>query len=311
MSGPVHIEVVPAADRLRALCFMVAGKRGDEEALARGQAFATMVEQAGEKARLWWAMGKRQVLAVAMVLDRPGQAGMLFYSPPSASGVKTDALIELIAGITRESIARGDAFVQATLLPSATRDIRILADAGMAHLADLADMRLDFDLSSPAPEACPSPWQWRDHDHFTRRQLGQVILASYEQSLDCPLLKGLRTSAQVIAGHRATGVFSPTTWYLAGAADGTPAGCVLMNDVTAERAASIVYLGVVPEFRRQGLATAMVTHAQAIARSRHQLALTLAVDTRNTHARQAYLQAGFVQTVGRCVYIAHKGQKQP
>ncbi len=261
-----------------------------------------MARQAGEKAHVWWVVGRSQPLAAAMVLDTPGRAGMLFYSSPAAPGVSRAAAVQVIGEISRDAICRGAAFVQATVYPSNRKLIRTLTDAGLTHLADLADMRLDFDLSTPARPAEPSPWVWRGYNQFTHEQLGEVILATYGESLDCPRLKGLRSGTQIVAGHRNTGVFSSATWWIIDAPDGTPAGCLLLNDVAGQRTTNIVYLGAVPAFRRQGLARAMLAHAQSIARAAGQLALTLAVDTRNTPAHQAYLQAGFIHVSKRVVY---------
>ncbi|MCK4601123.1 MAG: GNAT family N-acetyltransferase, partial [Phycisphaerae bacterium] len=158
--------------------------------------------------------------------------------------------------------------------------------------------------SVPAPPAEPPPWQWRDYEHFTEAQLGEVILATYEQSLDCPLLKGLRTGEEIVAGHRTTGVFCPGAWWIVDTSDGAPAGCILANDVADERTVNVVYLGVVPACRGQGLAAAMLQHARSIARARGKLALTLAVDTRNTYAHRVYVRAGFVPVARRGAYAA-------
>jgi len=239
-----------------------------------------------------------------MVLLAPGRTAMLFYSPPTAPGVSRSALAELVAAICRDAIARGAAFVQAVVHPSATKDIRMLANAGLSHLADLVDMRLDFDLSVPAPQAEPPPWRWRDYEHFNEAQLGEVILATYEQSLDCPLLKGLRTGEEIVASHRTTGVFCPGAWWIVDTPTGAPAGCLLVNDIVDERTANVVYLGVVPACRGKGLAAAMLQHAQSIARARGKLALTLAVDTRNTYAHTVYVREGFVHVARRGAYAA-------
>ena len=283
---------------------MLAGRRCNAKVQGRAQGFGMMARKAGHTIRFWRARRSRRALAAAMVLDTPGRAGMLFYSPPSAPGVSRSALVRLVRTITHDAIAHGAAFVQTTVNPSSKKDPRTLTDAGMVHLADLIDMRLDFDLSVPPPPPEPTPWRWRDYEHFTEAQLGDAILATYEQSLDCPLLKGLRSGADIVAGHRTTGVFSPTTWWIVDAPDGGPAGCLLVNDVANERIANIVYLGVLPASRGLGLGRTMLRHAQSVARQRDKLALTLAVDTRNTYAHNTYLREGFVQTFRRTVYVA-------
>jgi len=99
-------------------------------------------------------------------------------------------------------------------------------------------------------------------------------------------------------------VFFPGGWWLAACPNDTPAGCLLANDAADERAVNIVYLGVVPACRGQGLGAAMLRQAESVARRRGKLALTLAVDARNTYAQRLYVRAGFVQVARRVVYAA-------
>ena len=304
MTSHGSVQPVPAADYPRAMRFLAGGRRDDPRVRARAEGFRQTAHSAGDRARLWWAFRGRHVRAVAMVLDTPGRASLLYYSPPTAPGVGKSALAGLVEAISRDAIDRGAAFVQAAVHPSATKDIRMLTEAGLSHLADLVDMRLDFDLSVPAPPAEPPAWRWHPYEQITEAQLAEVVLATYERSLDCPRLRGLRTGEQVLAGHRATGVFCPAGWCIAYAPDGTPAGCLLVNDVADERASNVVYLGVVPACRGQGLAAAMLRRAESVARARDKLAITLAVDTRNTYAHSVYLRAGFVQVAERSVYAA-------
>jgi len=304
MNSQCRIEPVPAGEYLRASGFIVAGARCNGQVQARAHYFDEMARSAGEKVLFRRAMRHGRMSAAAMILDTPGRVGMLFYSSLSAPGVNRRDLVALLADIVSGAIGRGMAFVQATTSPSARKGPRLLKDAGMAHLADFIDMRCDFDLSIPPPHAEPPPWRWRDYSHFTETQLAEVILATYEQSLDCPMLKGLRSGAEIVAGHRATGVFCPSTWWLVETPEGNSAGCLLMNDVTNEAAANIVYLGVVPACRGRRLATAMLQHAKSVARKRGKLALTLSVDTRNTYALNAYLSSGFVHVSRRVIHVA-------
>src|SRR5690606_41179312 len=79
-----------------------------------------------------------------------------------------------------------------------------------------------------------------------------AILASYEQTLDCPGLLGLRTIDDIIAGHMATGQFVPDLWMALYEGD-KPAAVMLLGSLPQRQALELVYLGVSVSHRRQGL----------------------------------------------------------
>jgi GNAT superfamily N-acetyltransferase len=130
-----------------------------------------------------------------------------------------------------------------------------------------------------------------------------VIAGTYEESLDCPVLCGLRELSDVLASHRASGVFSPETWWIA-YISGRAAGCVLVNGSgTGAEDMDLVYMGVVRDFRGRGLGRAMVRRAAGWARRHRRAALTVAVDALNVYAKAIYDRQGFRQTVRRLAYM--------
>src|SRR5690606_32125084 len=68
-------------------------------------------------------------------------------------------------------------------------------------------------------------WSEAVADVFAR-----AILASYEDTLDCPKLLGLRDIDDVITGHKATGRFEPSMWTVLLDADDQPAAVMLLNE---------------------------------------------------------------------------------
>ena len=79
-------------------------------------------------------------------------------------------------------------------------------------------------------------------------------MESYQQSLDCPLLNGLREIGDVIAGHQASGEFNPRFWFVLSERD-MPRGVVLLNRVPRTDTAELVYFGLAPAARGAGWAT--------------------------------------------------------
>lgn len=173
--------------------------------------------------------------------------------------------------------------------------------AGFWILTDLAYMQAAVPRVPPAGqspvglELCH--WQPALADTFR-----QLLDASYEQTLDCPRLKGLRDTRDVIAGHRAVGLFEPELWTMA-SLDGQPAAAMLLNHVPTSGCVELVYLGVCPAFRRRGLAKALLQHALRQCAQRRIAHVTLAVDIHNAPALELYQGAGFYRTASKRVMM--------
>jgi len=267
-----------------------------------------MVTKAGSAAsRLWWVRADRTTLAVALVVEGAGRTSMLFFSPPDAPGVDRQWLVRLIGEISRDAIEGGMSLVQALIEPAENRQEAVLTDSGLTLLADLIYMNRDLLSSPPALQSAREDLVWRNYKQFTEVELGDVISQTYEDSLDCPALRGVREMPDVIAGHKCSGVFCPEAWWIVAHGDqAAPSGCILVNDSVKAPAADIVYMGVVPEFRRQGLASAMLERAVLQASERNCEVISVAVDARNDYAMRVYEQSGFVEIHRRLAYVELK-----
>jgi ribosomal protein S18 acetylase RimI-like enzyme len=184
----------------------------------------------------------------------------------------------------------GARLIQSLTDPDAASPIsRTLADAGFEVLAELSYMRRPVE---PAERDLPLPPQvrWRRYSRLRRRLFADTIAATYEGSLDCPGLAGLRTAADALATHKATGLFSPHAWHVA-FVDGRPAGVELVNAL--ESRTELVYLGVVPALRGRGLGRTLLVQAIRDTAALGIPKLGLAVDIRNTPAMRLYEGMGF------------------
>jgi GNAT superfamily N-acetyltransferase len=130
----------------------------------------------------------------------------------------------------------------------------------------------------------------------------ETLLRSYEGTLDCPELTGVRTIGEIIEGHQAQGAFNPDLWWLARVA-GRPAGVLLVAETPEWESWDVSYVGVVPEARRRGLGRALMLQALAEARRRKANHLTVAVDARNQPAQKLYEALGFEPFDEREVFL--------
>ena len=294
--------------------------------------------------RTWWALDRRRgpqtrlfafgrpCVAAAMIVPHPGGSGFLFHCPLDAPGVDAPALEDVVRQATAAALADGMHFVQVSMLSGGPAQRQAAADWGYVFVAELIYMALDLPGASAKTQACETQargpaegYRLRTYSQFTEAELGGLILATYEQSLDCPALLPLRTAEEIIASHKASGQFRPEGWWIAdaggeaaGPALRSPqggagpvlrspeggAGCILVNDRPLEEAAEVMYLGVRPEHRGKGLARSLLDLAAQEAGRRGLRRLLLAVDSRNVPALGLYERAGFRQRHRRWVFAA-------
>jgi len=255
--------------------------------------------------RLWTIReaGQNTIAAAVMIAVNPGRTGMLFVSP-AARAWRPQMTTQLV----REALVTEDpgkiTMIQALLEPAQEDEAQALEAAGMHHLATLAYLQRRADLLSPdnnlAQCGCQVVhWSDRNRDLFQ-----QTILASYQDTLDCPGLLGLRSIEDIIDGHMATGRFDPQLWsiYLR---NGEPIAVMLLNELPAQRVMELVYLGVTPSGRRQGLGRQLVRHATVTAAARRALSVVLAVDEANVPARHLYQSLNFHTTARKRAMIVN------
>jgi len=310
MPSELRIEPVPTRKRPWAMRFLLAGSCGDAAAAAQGRNFEKYVSARGPYSpALWWARLGRQCQAVAMVVESAGRTGMLLHCPVAAPGVEAEALRSLVRIISHKALEGGLSLVQAIVRPDARDEAAILTSAGYSLLVELICMQRD--LASLRREGrrdleFHGALTWRSYDRFDEEELARVIESTYEGSLDCPALAGVRRIEDVLAAHKASGVFTPQSWWIVDL-DGIACGCILVNDVRASSKVEIVYVGVCPHARGRGLGRVMLDRAAREARRRGRSAMTLAVGNTNTYAIRAYEIAGFRRTGRRILYVMLSG----
>lgn len=293
------IEAVNSRHREAALAFICGGGRKDVCTQAKVQVLLELVRSRDSRyVRLWWSRFWLTCRAAAMVVENPGRTGMVFFPPAHGPQVNLQAQQRLLEAISGDAIKAGLSVVQALLSPEARQDSRMLIDAGYSTLAELIYMRKETQPGAVDLRGLT----WRFHGQFDDAHLAGVIESTYAQSLDCPMLYGRRKMKDIIAGHKAAGLFCPQQWHVVYRND-EPAGCVLVNDVPEHRGAEIVYLGVCPAHRGRGIAATLLQRANAEAHRRGRQWLTLAVDANNRYAKNVYISEGF-REIDRRVALA-------
>ena len=156
--------------------------------------------------------------------------------------------------------------------------------------------------------ACPD-FEWRPFEPALEAEFRSVLQATYVGSLDMPELEGARSLDDIMESHRAAGRFVAERWRL-GRIPGKPeaASVLLMAEVPGRDVWEVVYLGLTPAARGQGLGRAVLQHASGAGTDATSPRLELAVDCRNTPATRLYHSTGFIARDRRAVHLAILGR---
>jgi ribosomal protein S18 acetylase RimI-like enzyme len=237
-----------------------------------------------------------------LAVPSPGRTAMIFASHPLR-----DAQVSEVSGLIDHAcgeVAGWDIdLAQALLEPSERLEREAFLAAGFSELALLSYLERPLSRSNPPPPPrWPAGTRLQTYTEAADGVLKSVLEQSYEQTLDCPGLYGLRRTEDIIAGHRATGSFDPTLWTLLWI-DEQPAGALLLNAFPGQKTVELVYLGLAPAARRRGLGRQLLRHGLCQLRSRPERSMTLAVDQRNKPALRLYESEGMRVVVDRVALI--------
>jgi ribosomal protein S18 acetylase RimI-like enzyme len=272
-----------------------------------GEFFRLTAQRAGDMRNVIVAVIDGKIVWGLLPIVSPGRTLMILSPNFLFDAGPYDAAGQLVSAACGQ-FGGGRCDLAQVLLDPAAEDVRaVYRRAGFMEMA-----RLEY-LHSPArkpknPLVIPAEIELLPYSPETHDCFAQAIRQSYESSLDCPALNGMRDVEDVIQGHRAAGQvtgegqFDPSLWRVAmrrgsPGAPASPCGVLLLCRTDPTEAMELVYLGVSPQARRQGLGTLLIRRALETAAECKCKRLTLAVDSNNQPALHLYYRHGF-QKVG-------------
>jgi ribosomal protein S18 acetylase RimI-like enzyme len=307
-----------AALALRGIRVLIGGPEPTPGAPAPSADIAARIEGFLEYARFAHVDITRQILAInespnpkilAMCLwvPSPGRTAMLFIPSQSEFPQAGTPCGAAVAMAIEDARAAGIVLVQAMLEPADAAGKSVFASAGLVPLTTLTYMERKPPMFAPAVDI-PADIQLAPYSAATHALFREAIAESYRDTLDCPALAGMRDMEDVIAGHKAVGPFDPQLWTVAlrgKTADnpGRVAGCLLLSEIPARRGLELVYLGLAPFARGQGLGRMLMQRVLAISSRRHFDVATLAVDVANIPAVKLYRRCGYSSVAQRIALI--------
>jgi ribosomal protein S18 acetylase RimI-like enzyme len=240
------------------------------------------------------ARGATGVVGAVIAAAVAGAGGIVWPAQAADAEIEEQLMGEALAWLR----GHGAKLAQA-LLADHERDLGAgLLRAGFTHVTDLWYFRHELDA---IPRRSASTITCQTYAECDVEIFHQTLLRTYEETLDCPEVNGVRDITEVIAGHRSQGTHDAKLWWLAWQG-GMPVGVVLLTTL-ADAGWDLIYLGVVKEARGRGIGRDMTAHALAAARAAKARQLTLSVDVRNQPAWNLYRSAGFEPYDQRVVYL--------
>ena len=243
-----------------------------------------------------------ECVSAALAVESPGRAALVFVPERQDSDRRSEATTACLRVAQRAAWERSIILLELLLPLDAPRLARVVQEAGFRHLTRLLYLRRNADLPIPPTDPRNDP-EWVTYTPSRANLFAEAIALSYSQSLDCPELTGLRSMPDVLAGHRAAGVFDPTLWSVA-LRDGEPIAVLLLSRLARPESVEIVYMGVAQVARGTGVANAVMRRAVSAGRRLSATLLALAVDQRNQPARRVYTRWGFEEFAARAAWIA-------
>jgi ribosomal protein S18 acetylase RimI-like enzyme len=230
----------------------------------------------------------------------------LVWPPVISDGTEVPSVIEDL--LMRELCRRIDAgsirLAQCLLSPDDDVESAVLTRHGFDRAADM------YFLARPITQADLVPSTDRTDNRVTvesyrpenAERFERLVEETYRGSLDCPYLNGIRTGPEAIASHKLSGQFNAARWALY-SVNGEDAGVLLLNDHPDQDAVELVYLGVAPHARGQGLGRQMLRGGLSESARLGQAVMFLAVDCENCFANSLYGEFEFTELARRHVML--------
>jgi mycothiol synthase len=297
LEAAVDVQIRPALDSelQNAVRLILATSAGHPDEMQVREFLRLAGAHRDDAGGIWVADQGGRLLSAVMPVVSPGKT-MLLFVPAHLHGEQQTVLTrKLIDAVCARAAQQGVHLAQALLEVHDEPLQGILEACGFGKLAEL--LYLQAVVGKVAEPQLPASCNWMTYTPSRHELFASTILATYQDSFDCPGLNGLRTIEDILAGHRATGDFDPEHWFML-CEDQTPVGAVLLSKVLRSDVTELVYLGLVPQRRRHGLADILMRRAAAVAHASKHGRLSLAVDAGNLPALKLYWRHG-MQVIGR------------
>jgi ribosomal protein S18 acetylase RimI-like enzyme len=265
--------------------------RGDRAAANRFLEFARSTHMPLEHV---WSLvdSSGRIEATCIAAPGAGRTATVFASR-AAVPARTPSIGRLVQAVALSLRDADIDLAQALLEPEDPGEAAIFQAGGFRQLAELDYLERPIPRFNAVPRpALPDGVRIEIWSPSDRARLTALLERTYEHTLDCPGLAGLRRPSDILDGHLASGRPIPESWLIL-MVDGRDAGALLLNRSHDGTTIELVYLGLTPEVRGRGLGKTLLTFGLAGLDNDAARTVVLAVDRANLPAAGLYRRMGF------------------
>jgi hypothetical protein len=315
MNKAIEYKIVTGPEAQDVVRRMICTSRTGSEARRAIEAFSRFIDQNHiDASRQPVAMLEGQIIGYLMVLVNPGAMAGVFLPPqlPELWGHDDINQDQVLAGLLKLLTEQMESWDLAIMQAIFGRDEEnspksIFLEGGFFPLCDLTIM--ESKVMEDHPSCSNEGIEWVPFDEAISERFERVILESYQDSKDCPLLTGLRTGSEVLEGHRWSGNFLRSGWWLM-RYQGRDAGVILLNGSQEDiNRLELIYMGLGYWARGQNLGRTLLAKGFEVAGNMNKKIIRLAVDQQNSPARRLYDEFGFLE-INQQVVLAVLNEKR-
>ena len=259
---------------------------------------------------IWCAIdSKQRIRSTVLASPSPGRTALMFVSSPKSAleAREIGAVVDTACRGLREADV---GLAQALVEPTDHLENDAFLHGGLTKLSTLTYME------RPVPNrrasfntTMPDGVDIKPFSLSERAELEELLVETYQDTLDCPGLAGLRRPEDVVDGHMSAGIFKPEWWTILRKGK-RPIGVSLLNGSAGSGSIELVYLGIVPEARGQRIGQSLLNHSLQLVAGSRERKIVLAVDEANTPAQEIYEKTGFIRTVRRTAFVRPLDQER-
>ena len=288
-AADISIDVVSPGQHAEALRLVFSRVPADTRASQTEQTLSAIASGKVSSGGLLIAQRGRRLVGAVLAHLQPGKTALL-WPPRVAAGEPPETAAKLVEAARDFADGQGVRLVQALIFPNQPADAELLEAGGFEFLAELLYL---VSVESDFPHAPPrTPLRFETHTAADHGRLVRLVEATYQQSLDCPRLNGVREMEDVLAGYQSEGTYRPEHWLIVRHQE-EDVGCLLLADYPEHDNMELVYMGLTAMARGRGWGMDITKHAQWLAGRAPRQRLVLAVDAANAPAIAMYAAAGF------------------
>jgi ribosomal protein S18 acetylase RimI-like enzyme len=231
----------------------------------------------------------------AMFAYRLGGGLAAVWLPVADDDATRDALVAgALAWVRTEPTGIIQAVVRQPEMPRTPPLVR----AGFRHVTRLSFLTRDLSPPPPKPRTAlrfvpvaePTP------------AFADLLVRTYDGSLDVPELNGRRAGADILAGYLADTADRPPRWWRIDR-DGDPVGVLLLATTDDPATTELTYLGVLPPHRGRGYGRQALEFVLTEVAATNGRTVALSVDVRNEPALRLYRGKNFRESDLREVFL--------